>query len=242
MHRKLPNWLFIGIVLTSLVFMILSSEEPVIPFLQGTFVQSVLVSSLSGNEIIFSLSMGIVVSSIFYLIVVYLPEKQKKSDIVPQINQYISQVVSRSKGFVADVLKHSGKELDLKTLSEEEFLEACKSVNPTEITQKFHDGGAGIFERHFGYACYNQWQLIEKNINDVMHFLPYVDTGVVKILNKMRSSTFSMTVGSLRDVDKLKNSDMSAWAPCIYKVFELSRELENYYRRHVDKEFRIQAT
>lgn len=236
--RRLHRDLLLIINLISVYLIFASSSEPIISKIDSPFMYKVFVNSLSGNSIIFNLSMGILVSSIFYFIVVYLPERQKIKDIQPQLEQHISGVITRTWSLVSDVIKYSGKNLELDELTVDEFREACLLVNPKTITQNFHNNGVNSFQKHFGYACANNWNFILSNINDVMHFLPYVDTGIVKILNEIRSSSLSHTIGSLSEIDKLKNSDMSAWSPCIYKIYTLGVKLEKYYIKHVNKEFK----
>jgi hypothetical protein len=236
--RKFPKWLFLALFTISSLLVVISSSDPIVPFLENTFAQSLLVNSVTKNSILFNLSMGMVVSSIFYVIVVYLPEKQKLRDIQPQVEQYISGILTRSWSLVSETIKHSGKEYEVSLITEEQFLDACKSVNPQNIMKHFHNNGVSVFQQHYGYACANKWDFILKNINDVMYFLPYVDTGLVKILNEIRNSALGITVGSLREIDKLNTTDMSAWSSSIYKVHTLSMELENYYRKHINKKYK----
>jgi hypothetical protein len=199
---------------------------------------NIFVNSLSENTIIFNLSMGILVSSIFYFIVVYLPERQKIKDVQPQLEQHVSGVLTRTWSLASNVIKYSGKDFNLDKLTENEFLEACLLVNPKTIIQKFHNNGFNTYQKHFGYSCANNWGFILTNINEIMQFLPYVDTGIVKILNEIRSSTLSHTIGLLSEIDKSKNLDMSAWSPCIYKVFILGIQLEKYYIKQINREFK----
>lgn len=239
MFRKIQHWLAIGALLVFIMFMFASSEAPLPPLFQNTFIEKLLVSRLTGNDIVFGLSMGIIVSSIFYLLVVFFPEQRKKLDIAPQIELHVTGVISRIRRIVSNIITHSGIEINLETLTEEKFVEACGLVNPKEVKQRFSDGGGRFFENNLGFGCYGQWELIQININDIMHFLPYVDTGMVKILNEIRRSEFALTAKTLRDVERLSNSDMSAWASAIYELLELSNKLEKHYRRHVNSKIKL---
>lgn len=239
MFRKIQHWLAIGALLVFIMFMFASSEAPLPSLFQNTPIEKLLVSRLAGNDIVFGLSMGIIVSSIFYLLVVYLPEKRKRLDIAPQIELHVTGVISRIRRIVSNIITHSGLEINLETLTEDKFVEACGLVNPKNVKQKLSDGGSRFYQKNLGFGSYAQWELIQININDIMHFLPYVDTGMVKILNEIRRSEFAWSAKTLRDVGLSGNSDMSAWAPDIYKLLELSNKLEKYYRRHVDSKIKI---
>ncbi|MEE2000557.1 hypothetical protein QWY20_03760 [Alkalimonas sp. MEB108] len=235
--RTLSGWLFLFVNIVSVLTVFAASDENLIPALSDSVFEVFFVNSLSGNSILFNLSMGIIVSSLFYFIVVYLPEKQKKNDILPQIDQHVSEIIAKTWILVSETVNHSGKGFEIERLKEDEFLEACKAVNPCNLFHKFHNGGAGIYQLHFGYVCSNNWDHVLRNINEVMHFLPYVDTGVVKILNKIRSASLGQTIGMLKDIDKLNNTDMSSWSSCIFNVYKLSIELEIYYVKYINKKF-----
>ncbi len=234
MSRNSPKWIFGLVNLTSIIFVLISSNEPLIRTFSNSPIEPLFINGFSGNAIIFNLSMGIIVSSIFYFIVVYLPERQKKLDTLPQLEIYITGVLTRTWSLTSDICKHSGKNIDLSTLTQEEFVTVCKNVNPRLIKQQFHNDGVTFFEKDFGYACSNKWDFIVKNIDDAMHLLPYIDTGLIKQLNEIRSSSFSHTVGTLKNISQLKNTDMEAWAICIYKIFQLGEKLEYYYKQHLN--------
>ena len=235
--RNVHKWLLISVCTIAVFLMLISSSDPILPALENTFLSVILINQLSGNAILFNLSIGIIVSTIFYFIVVFLPERQKVKDVQPQIEQYISAILTRTYSLASETVKHSGKNYDLLAITSEEFLDVCTAVNPQSINKNFHNNDVNLFQQHYGYACANNWDFIIKNINNIMHFLPFVDTGMVKLLNEIRSSSFGLTVGGLKEIDKLKNTDMAAWAPCIFKVFTLGEELEKYYKAHINIKF-----
>jgi len=55
------------------------SPEPVMSVLQGSPVEPVLLALHNGNSIVFNLSVGYLVSMLFWLLVVYLPERGRKN-------------------------------------------------------------------------------------------------------------------------------------------------------------------
>ncbi|MGR6831310.1 hypothetical protein [Aliivibrio wodanis] len=126
---------------------------------------------------------------------------------------------------------------DIANFTEAGFKEACKSFNPKLIQKQFHNGGTQIFQRDFGYQCYNNWTFALKSIDEVMRYLPYVDTGLVKVLNEIRNCSFSITSPQLQSLAQLRNTDMEAWAPCIYKAHQLTYKLSRYYQKHVNEKY-----
>jgi len=55
------------------------SNEQVIPLLQGTLVEPYLLALHNGNSIAFNMSVGFLVSTFFWLIVVYHPERKRRT-------------------------------------------------------------------------------------------------------------------------------------------------------------------
>ncbi|MDG4813194.1 hypothetical protein P8629_09275 [Hydrogenovibrio sp. 3SP14C1] len=66
------------LVLLSALTMLLASTDPLWKALEGTIGETILITNISGNNVLFNLSTGILVSYIFYLIVIYFPTKREK--------------------------------------------------------------------------------------------------------------------------------------------------------------------
>ncbi|QXC55557.1 hypothetical protein KSS82_04445 [Vibrio mimicus] len=235
--RNLSKYLFALAMFASFFLILIAATDPILSCLSGTFLEPVFVNSVSGNSVVFNLSIGILVSCIFYIIVVYLPERQKKNDLAPELEMHVASVIFHIHAIVRDIHTESQQMFDITNFTEADFKEACKSFNPKLIQQQFHNGGTQIFQRDFGYKCYNNWSFALKSIDEVMRYLPYVDTGLVKVLNEVRNCSFSLTSPQLQNLRLLGNTDMEAWAPCIYKVHQLSYKLSKYYQKHVNEKY-----
>ncbi|MBV7297024.1 hypothetical protein [Enterovibrio paralichthyis] len=233
--RSLPKFLFGLSICFSFLLILVASTDPILNCLSGTFIEPLLVNSLSGNSIVFNLSMGILVSCIFYIIVVYLPERQKRKDLAPELDRHVASVIYRVYAIVRDVHYESQKSFDIAKFSEDEFRDACKSFNPKLILKLFQGSGMQSVHRDFGFQCFNNWSFALKSIDEVMRYLPYVDTGLVKLLNEVRNCSFGITSSSLNNLDKLTNTDMEAWASCIYKAYTVTYKLSDYYKNNINK-------
>jgi hypothetical protein len=76
-RRKLDSTLgLISIVSVALMFK--SSSDPLVESLSGTWLEPVLLQYQTGNQIVFDVAVGIVVSIFFYVLVVRVPEAQKR--------------------------------------------------------------------------------------------------------------------------------------------------------------------
>ncbi len=71
-------WALFGV---SALLMFKASEEPLIGPLQGTFIEVVLTSFPVGNQIVFNMAIGVLVSQIMYMLVVWLPANAKRKRI-----------------------------------------------------------------------------------------------------------------------------------------------------------------
>jgi hypothetical protein len=71
----------------AVVVMFESSGEPVIPVLRGTSVEPLLLGLGSANSIAFNLSVGYLVSALFWLLVVFIPERSRKRLLRDNLNR-----------------------------------------------------------------------------------------------------------------------------------------------------------
>jgi hypothetical protein len=230
--------IYLFLLFIAALLVLITSDEPIMPFLAGSPLEKLLTWNLTGKTILFNLSMGILVSAIFYFIVVYLPEAKKRKDIQPHLERHISGVLTRAWSLVPETVKHSKENFYVDSLTKDQFEISCKKVNPKSIQIRFHSNEEGNFEDHYGMSCFNHWSFIENHINEIMRFLPYVDTQLVKILNEIRNSNLSITISELRNIQRYNNSTMEPWAECIYHVYDLARRLEKQYISIANKSYK----
>lgn len=76
-RRKLDS--ILGLISTvSVALMLKSSCDPIVSLLSGTWLEQALLQFETGNQIVFDVSVGIVVSIFFYVLVVRVPEAEKR--------------------------------------------------------------------------------------------------------------------------------------------------------------------
>jgi len=108
-------WL-LGILSVLLAFK--ASNEPILSIFQGTWVESFFQQFDTGNSIIFGLSIGFLVSVFFYILVVWLPNRRRKSLIKRNFEEQYR------------TFKHD-------TISI--FLMACQGFHDSELPRKLSD-------------------------------------------------------------------------------------------------------
>src|SRR5687768_15446201 len=79
-HRVLGIALW-GLFLLSVFLMFKSSADPLLTFLRGTIFESIFSQFSTGNQIIFDISVGMIVGLFIYVLIVWIPERSKRSRI-----------------------------------------------------------------------------------------------------------------------------------------------------------------
>ncbi|SUI93578.1 hypothetical protein [Shewanella morhuae] len=237
--RNLSLYLFLVALIASFLLILIASTDPLGAWFTGTIWEYVFVNSISGNGIIFNVSIGVFVSCVFYIIVVFIPDRQKRSDLAPELDRYVAQTIVRIYAIVHDISQVSNEKFDIKDFTKSELMRACKSFNPKLVTHKFQgtQGIPNFVERDFGFRCANHWAFAIKGIDETMRYLPYVDTGLVKILNQVRNSNFSLLVPQLENLGDWGNTDMASWSDSIYEAYQASLTLSQYYAKYINKCF-----
>lgn len=72
------NALLIALTFACVVVMLISSSDPVLPFIKGTALHELLKQFQTGNQIAFDLSVGILAGVFMYYLVVRMPERGKR--------------------------------------------------------------------------------------------------------------------------------------------------------------------
>lgn len=228
-ERSYKSFIFWILIFLSTFLIIKTSEEPILPFFAGSFIEVLFQKFDFSNKIINDISIGYIVSAIFYFVVVYLPEKQKRKDIDPFIRNKCESIIFGSYALFQEIIKSSKLDYEYQTLTEEEFLEMCKVVNPKENKHLFHDGFNNNFEQHLGYSLYNHWSRISAEIDETLRFLLYIDSGIIKRLNNINGHYIKYTIKGLSAVEKIGNTSLEAWSMTFYEFYILSKEFRDYY-------------
>ena len=93
----------------SVVFLAKSSGEPVLSVLGTGWLHSAFIQFENGNAILFNLSVGYIVSTIFYILVILLPEIKTKNELKKKLGQPISFVLEAYDKGLMDGIFHWSK-------------------------------------------------------------------------------------------------------------------------------------
>ncbi|WP_134355646.1 hypothetical protein [Flavobacterium psychrophilum] len=236
-ERKSMSILLWVLTIASIALAIKSSNEPVLDFLKNSTIKNYLFQFSNANNFIWDITIGFLISVIFYLLVVYLPEKQKKKDIEPFINSKCEGIIFSSYALIQEIISKSNTEYQYKTLTQQQLIEICKNVNPKEHFYHFHNGPSNTFQNHLGYMINNSWLRIIKEVDEIMRLLPYIDSGLLRRIYKLSNNFLKYTANDLSVIEKLKNDNLESWSPTFYDLYIETKELRDYYILYTKRSF-----
>jgi hypothetical protein len=228
LERKSTSIILWALTIIFIFLAIKSSNEPVINLFKGTAMEKYLLQFPNANNFVWDISIGFILSVMFYIIVVYFPEKQKKKDISPFINNKCELIIFSSHALIQEIIRLSKLPYNYKNLTKEQLNEACRAVNPKEHFFNFASNIAEISQGHFGYKIFNSWARIVNEIDETTR-LPYIDSGLLKRLYKLFNNFLRYTAKDLAIIDKLDNNSLESWSPTFYDFYLETKDLRDYY-------------
>lgn len=233
--RKSGRFVLTLLTLFSVFTIFKTSSEPILGFLIGSCVEKYLYRFSTGNDIVFNLANSFIVSVIFYLIVVYIPEKQKKKDMDPIIEKMCEELISTSSNLIKELIKESGLNYQYKTLTKEELTEVCKKINPMIGEYKFYSAEIGIIKGNLGYSIFINWSRVNRKIDDILLFLPYVDSGLLKEIYTLQNHFLK---DASRDLVNSNIPNFKSWVPSFYEFYTFIKNLRDYYKIYSKNTFK----
>ena len=237
LERKSTSILLWTLTLIFSILAIKSSNEPVIEMFKNTSLEKYLFQFPNANNFIWDISIGFILSVIFYIIVVYFPDKQKQKDISPFINNKCESIIFSSYSLLQVIIKLSNLPYNYRTLTQEQLNEICKAVNPKDHTFKFANNIADITQNHLGYKISNNWARIVNDIDETAR-MPYIDSGLLKRLYNLYNNFLRYTAKDLAVVDKLNNKSLEPWSSTFYNFYVETKDLRDYYILYSGSDFK----
>lgn len=177
---KLAFWLTLAI---SVWGMFAFSVEPLI--IQNTLLAEIFAFDVPGESILFTITTSIVVSYIFYFIVVYLPEKQKRENIRPYLTQTVYTLTREMSSIIGNVSRYT-KTDNIYNLSKDEFVELVGSIQAGAILVQSQSNYEEY--QYLNIAILNDINELFKGIETLEPYFIYLDTEIVSALVEVRRS------------------------------------------------------
>lgn len=145
------------------------SNEQVIPLLQGTPVEPYLLALHNGNSIVFNMSVGFLASTFFWLIVVYYPERKRRTLLRDNLSrQYQSFKESTIQVLLWSAVGTHDSELPNKLCDHLKFKEFFNKNN-----------------KENWYAALNDLQSNQARMHDILFELEMLASEISYVLNNV---------------------------------------------------------
>lgn len=138
---------------------------------------------------------------------------------------------------INEIIRYSKEETKITEITKINLKEMCMKINPEKIPILFHNNNK-VFEKHLGYSFFNSWKYVLEHINEILRYIPFLDTGLISILNEIENSSLGITIGSLKAIENIGNNDMGAWSDDFYNLLKLGQKLAKYYKKNINEEYK----
>jgi len=189
-----------------------TSNDSLLPLVEGSFFQSWFTKFQVGNEIIFNISLGFLVSVIFYILVVWVPYRQKRRLIK---NNYKKQYDAFKEGMIIVFLSACklswNSELINKLKDQSEFKTYFKE--PVTDSQDRWDVVLNGLDEYLLKDLIMELELFLNETNYVRNNIEFSDKQVFEFFNELERSVYRIKGSSL------EYEDVKAISQFIWHVF-----------------------
>lgn len=215
-----------------------STENLVLNYL---FIEYLFVNQLTGNSLYFNLSLGFIVSSIFYFLVSYLPERRRQNNLKPIVKDKLEEVLSKLNSLFTTITEYSSIDIKLESLNEDNFNKVCSNF---EIKKDLNAGQLGSCEYPIEGKYYsstpgvillnNYFQFIEKmnNLKEIIHI--YNDPELTAIFYEFDEKPISKV---MRTIITSTEKNLTIYESLLIHIFKIRNKLLVYNRKYINKDY-----
>lgn len=185
-----------ALIILSILLAVKTSGEPILEVFKNTWIEPCLQKLPTGNAILFNLSIGFLVSLIFYLLVVWFPDRRRKNIIKKNL-------VEQYKSFKEDTISI--------------LLSVCQSSYKGELPKNLTNQNE--FRKYFKEPVsdsQNRWHVVLNNLNgrllqDLLVEFEILLNEVTYVLNNVNfedPNVFSFFKRLSQTVYKMKNTTL----------------------------------
>jgi predicted nucleic-acid-binding protein len=239
MHIKYKEELFITLLaLTSLFGVFLTSKEPLIPALQGTLIEPLFYADIAGNEVLFNISSGFFVSTIFYVMIVYFPEKRRKMTIQPVVNKLIENVLNKGGEVVDTMDQHAPADLKFKKNNDyslDALKKACESIKSRQLIDLNRTLPDNI-NCSVGAQLNYRENIAKQQRVKVLSYLQYIDEQLVHEIDKLDNSDFCALVTSVA-IPNFSPENLGFLSDATFKYHKQLETIASIYKKKINKNY-----
>ncbi|OIJ11485.1 hypothetical protein BKP35_12135 [Anaerobacillus arseniciselenatis] len=218
MFRGYNLWISIGTLVAVTIILFTQFIWANIPeFIPG-------VSAKLGN-IFFNISMSYIVSYIFYVIVAYLPEKQKKAHLRKEIQNSKESILRDFNQVISYMEKSSGVTLNNKQVTEFDIKNMLGKIHPYSAAPVVTWSNGLVVNLTWNDYLLTHIKEITEKVNNIFIFIPFMDATLIASFNKIHKCSF-FKVGNTLFTTPMKNKNLSAFGKDFYEYYSLVKSIE----------------
>ena len=175
-----------------------------------------------------NISYGIVASTIFYIIVIIIPQERKRSHISRFLSNKISAINTRLNLLLTHIYENSTEKFEFnpqrpELASKDKMKVICKSVDINKVKSR-----TSVFQGGWLNYLENISKNTKNDIHDLFQFSDILDPKLVGLLSEIEDIannrlSYEMQIG---------NSDIELFTSPIREIVILSREASGVYREN----------
>lgn len=213
----------------NLVITIILIILSIILFSQLWYVPSFLSDKLT--NIIYNISMSYIVSYIFYLMLVYLPDKKRQNDIREHVKSILNSIIAANDSEIDAIEKATKQKINIMRMTEEEF--QTLFINKIKMEEK-----APFVNRvHFTTEVYEWDRFLLSNLEYTVElkqllftYMIYLEDPLIKILNNIIISNYYQHGKRMLSTPNRENQDPKLIASYLFQYHKSIEDLK-YYRK-----------
>ncbi len=219
---KLLFWLFVFFALTAFLIAVPLSTIPEL-FKYGGAI----------GKIIYDISIGYVVSYIFFYLVVFLKEEKDRNNINHRISLQTTFIVLDGYSLFDQVFHSAPRFKKQFPPTFDQVHDACLGIDPFISSGYSIAGPNGSKPASWQYILRSKREENLKHIEKIMSLLPFIDSGLVSILTRIEDCMLhyeaTNRIFPLQKVPHFKDGTFMEKA--LFDYFNLIDELEKYIRK-----------
>jgi len=193
----------------SIILVLKTSDEPMLAIFKNTWADSLFQQLATGNLIIFNLSIGFLVSVIFYLLVVWFPNRQRRNLIKRNFEEQYKMFKRDTISIFLSILNlGSNPDLPSKLSDVKEFRDYFKKPF-CDSQNRWHGVLNGLCEYHLKDLLVTL-EIFRNEVAYVLNNVNINDPEVFAFLKRLSQAVYSLKNSSFKD-DEIKEFEHFVW-------------------------------
>lgn len=187
-----------------------------------------------------NLSLAYISSYIFYLLVVVTKEAKDKKNVLRSVYYITDNLIDSGYAPITELMEALGVGLhdyDKRSMTREHFFAFCEQCDiKHKPKNKFFGNYPNLKPAFLTEFIYNSTVYhVNKYVNEIFTFMPFLDSEFIALLNKLRHSIFftrdSFSLAQISSITNIPNKMIGRW-DSMFDYIEIVREIEIYNNKY----------